>query len=192
MDLLDRLFDSLVAGSIARDTSTVHLADGAAIQLRAASGDHQDDGAFRRFFFTLSDSTRYLYFCAGVPANDAWAERVVALGHAESDTAYVLVAEVDGELVGLARFSQSPQMAATEPHSMEVGMLITDAWQGRGLGTAMLHRLASEARVRDVTTFTAITLWENRRMLRLGRRVFPGMRVAYASGVCEMTMDLVG
>ena len=61
------------------DESLVHLADGATVRLRAASRDGHDDDALRRLFFTFSDTTRYQYFCAGVPSNETWAERFMAL-----------------------------------------------------------------------------------------------------------------
>lgn len=137
----------------------------------------------------MSDTTRYLYFCAGIPANEAWAERFAALGHTDGDRSYVLVAEVGDELIGFARFSQGPH-ADPDERSVDMGIVLTDAWQGRGLGGHMLHRLVEEARARAVTTFTALVLWENRRMLRLARRIFPDVRIAYSSGSCDLTIDL--
>jgi RimJ/RimL family protein N-acetyltransferase len=169
------------------DDFLVHLADGATVRLRAASHDGHDDDAFRRLFFTLSDTTRYLYFCAGVPSTETWAERFVALGHADDCDSYVLVAEVDDDLIGFARFSRSPQ---TDPQTMEVGIILTDAWQRRGLGGQMLRRLAVEARRHAIKAFSAIALSENRQALRLARRTFPAVRIACASESCELTLDL--
>jgi RimJ/RimL family protein N-acetyltransferase len=183
MDILDRSADPARVG----DESLVRLADGATVRLRAASRDGHDDDAFRRLFFTLSDTTRYLYFCAGVPSNETWAERFVALGHADDCLSFVLVAAVDDDLIGFARFSRSPH---AEAHTMEVGIILTDAWQRRGLGGQMLCRLAVEARRHAIKVFTAIALSENRRVLRLARRTFPAVRIACASGSCELTLDL--
>jgi hypothetical protein len=73
---------------------------------------------------------------------------------------------------------------------MEVGIILTDAWQQRGLGGKMLCRLAVEARRHAVKAFSAIALWENQRVLRLARRTFPAVRIACASGSCELTLDL--
>lgn len=172
------------------DTYDIHLADGATVHLRPA--DH-DDETFQRLFFSLSNTTRYLYFCAGVPATALWAERFATLSHAEGARAYVLVAEVADEVVGFARFSGGPQPdqqdnPQTQP--VDVGIILTDAWQGRGLGGQLLCHLAAEARQRAVHTFSAIVMWENRRMLRLAQRLFPAMHVAYESGSCEITVDL--
>ncbi|HEV8193072.1 MAG TPA: GNAT family N-acetyltransferase, partial [Ktedonobacterales bacterium] len=127
------------------------------------------------------------YFCAGIPANATWAERFASLGHTDGDRSYVLAAEVGDELIGFARFSQNP---GADPHAAEIGIILTDAWQGRRLGGHMLCRLATEAQARDVTTLTAVVLWENRRMLRLARRTFPDVHIAYAAGTCDLTIDL--
>lgn len=172
-----------------RDAHAVRLADGSRVRLRASSNDDREDEAFRRLFFTLSDSTRYLYFCAGIPANALWAERFGALSRTDGERSYVLVAEVGDELVGFARFSQGPD-AGPDERGADLGILLTDAWQGRRLGGHMLCRLAAEAYKHGVTTLTAVALWENRRMLRLARRLFPDMRIAYASGTCDLTVDL--
>lgn len=173
----------------AHDARSVRLTDGASVRLRAVDSSGQDDAAFQRLFFTLSDTTRYLYFCAGVPATPLWAERFGALSRTNGEHSYVLVAEAGDELVGFARFSQGPHPEPDE-HAADMGVLLTDSWQGRGLGGYMLCRLATEALARGVTTLTAVTMWENRRMLRLARRIFPDVRITYASGTCELTIDL--
>lgn len=186
MDAMKRPFNPM--GTI-HDAPSVRLADGASVRLRAVNSNGQDNDAFQRLFYTLSDTTRYLYFCAGIPATPLWAERFGALSRVDGERSYVLVAEVGNELVGFARFSQSPR-AEQDDHAADMGVLLTDSWQGRRLGGYMLCRLATEALARGLTTLTAVTMWENRRMLRLARRVFPDVRIAYASGTCELTIDL--
>ncbi len=187
MDTIERSFEWARTCNTARDAQVVRLDDGARVCLRAAADDGGDDDAFRRLFFTLSDTSRYMYFCAGIPANETWAERFVSLGHTDGDRSRVLVAEVGGDLIGFARFGPNLDSA---PHAAEIGILLTDAWQGRGLGGHILCQLAAEAHARDVTTFTATVLWENRRMLRLARHTFPDVRIAYAAGTCDLAVDL--
>jgi L-amino acid N-acyltransferase YncA len=165
------------------------LADGASVRLRAAGPAGRDDNAFQRLFFTLSDTTRYLYFCAGVPSTALWAERFVALGHADDRRSYVLVAEAEDDVIGFARFDCGPRADPRAP-TADLGIVLTDSWQRRGLGGHMLQRLAAEARCRGVATFAAEALWENRRMVRLARRVFPNLDIAYVSGSCVLTIGL--
>lgn len=161
----------------------VQLSDGATIRLRPAG--RKDRERLRRMFFGLSDATRYLYFCAGVPRDETRAEQVVALGRADGQASFALVAEVNGEVVGVARFDR-----AADGRTAEVGILLADRWQSRGLGRYVLLRLAEEARRRMVDAFTGYVLWENRRMLRLAKRVFPGSSMDCASGGCYIQMGL--
>lgn len=186
MGAIKRAFNRMGA---VHSAPSVRLTDGASVRLRAVDSSGRDDDAFQRLFYTLSDTTRYLYFCAGIPATALWAERFGALSRTDGMRSYVLVAEVGDELVGFARFSQGPH-AEPDEHTADMGVLLTDSWQGRRLGGYMLCRLASEALARGVTTLTAVTMWENRRMMRLARRIFPDVRITYASGTCELTIDL--
>src|SRR5262249_37759374 len=123
----------------------VRLRDGAVVRLRDATA--ADDAGLRAMFYTLSMDTRYLYFATGVPANDAWAARVAWLGVARGAASYAMVAEVAGTVVGVARFDRNrPPREA----SAEIGILLTDAWQGRGLGRAVVARLQCEAQTRGL------------------------------------------
>jgi acetyltransferase len=187
MSIMTRFSDSVVAATNACDDDLIHMPDGVNVHLRAAGQDDQDADAFRRLFFSLSDTTRYFYFSGGVASNKTWAERFVELGHANDCDSYVLVAEVEDELIGFAHFSRSPQ---ADPGTVDFGILLADAWQGRGLGTQMLCKLAEEARRRAIRVFTTVVLWENRRMLRLAHRLFPDLGVSCAYGSCELSMDL--
>ena len=162
-----------------RAAVTVVLADGAAVQVREAQPG--DDESLRRMYLGLTDRTRYLYFCAGVPSNDDWAQRFAALGRA------------DGRILRWLRQWKAPSLAwraliAARRESAEIGLLLADAWQSRGLGRAVLTRLTLEARRRAVTRFTVHTLWENRRMLRLARSAFPHLDIDCSQGACELML----
>ncbi len=164
-------------------STLVRLADGAAVRLRAA--EPADGARLQQMFFGLSERTRYLYFCAGVPSNEKFAERVAVLAAADGPGAYALVAEANDSVIGVARFDRS-----ADGVTAEVGILLSDAWQSRGLGRHVLDRLADEARERVVGALTAHVLWENTRMLRLARRAFPRLRLDCGWGECELTMPL--
>jgi RimJ/RimL family protein N-acetyltransferase len=161
--------------------AVVTLTDGASVLMRDAQCD--DWEALRRMYLGLTDRTRYLYFCAGVPANDAWAERFAALGRADGQVSYALVITVDDEVVGLARFDRR-----ADGQSAEMGLLLADEWQSRGLGRLALKHLTDEARRRAVGVFTGHALWENRRVLRLARSAFPHMSQECSQGDCELIM----
>jgi acetyltransferase len=169
----------------------VRLDDGAHVRLREARSD--DGGALRRMFLRLSDRSRFLYFCAGVPANDVWADRFVALGRSDGRSAYALVVEPEDapsgnrEIFGLACYVRK-----TSGPAADIGILLADAWQSRGLGRFVLDRLGLEARRRAVAVFTGTVLWENRRMLRLVRGLFPQAQLDCAQGLCDLTIALDG
>lgn len=170
-----------LATGVATGVATeVRLTDGARVYLRDACADA---ARLREMFFTLSDTTRFLYFCAGVPSNDIWAERVARLSIADGYTSYAMVAEAGGKLVGVARFDRDKQGARAE-----IGILVTDAWQSRGLGRQMLARLHAEATRRALTGFTALVLGENRRAMRLLRGAFPTMQASFSYG--QFTIDM--
>lgn len=158
---------------------TVYLADGAQAQLRTATPADVD--GLRRMFFQLGATTRYRYFFVGAPSTPDWAERVVALGVADGEQSYALVAEQAGTLVGVARFDCNPDCATAE-----IGALLVDGWQARGLGRLALLRLRAEAQRRGVTGFTALVMGENDRALRLARRVFPTVQVHWEQGVYDL------
>ena len=158
----------------------MRLQDGAQVVLRDA-GDEMP--RLRELFYTLSDTTRYLYFGIGVPRNAMWADRVAQLGDTSACGSYALVAEAAGTLVGVARFDPVPLGARAE-----IGILLTDAWQSRGLGAVVVAQLQAEARRHALTGFTALVLGENRRALRLLRRAFPTLRAEWSLG--QYTLDM--
>ncbi len=178
---LPAALDALLAPLSRSWTATeARLADGALVTLRDARADSE---RLREMFYTLSDTTRYLYFCVGAPKNAVWAEKVAQLGVARGSGSYALVAEVAGALVGVARFDR-----AKEGASAEIGILLTDAWQSRGLGREVVARLRAEATRRALTGFTATVLGDNRRALRLLRGAFPNMRAHWSLG--QYTLDM--
>lgn len=162
-------------------SATVRLRDGAAVRLRDATP--ADLLRLREMFFALSDTTRYLYFCVGVPENDAWAERVAALGRADGRSSYAMVVEAEGAVVGVARFDRD-----ASGRSAEIGILLADTWQSRGLGAAVVARLREEAKCRALSGFTGTVLGENRRAFRLLRRTFPDMRAEWSYGQYVLAM----
>jgi RimJ/RimL family protein N-acetyltransferase len=180
--------DTLVAALVAEETlpapaqtdrQQVRLRDDTAVILRDAQPE--DAELLRRMFYQLGDRSRYYYFFTGAPSTDAWAKRVVALGVADGRTSYALIAQVQGAAVGVARLARNRGTC-----SADVGVLLADAWQSRGLGTQMLFRLQREARRRMVPTITMEILGENWRAVRMARRVFPQAHIALRDGVYDV------
>jgi acetyl coenzyme A synthetase (ADP forming)-like protein len=83
------------------------------------------------------------------------------------DRDFGAVAEVNGEIAGVAHYFASP----TKPNRAEVAFAISDAAQGCGAGTKLLETLVTAARENGIDLFEAEVLVDNRRLLD----VFLGM-----------------
>ena len=68
-----------------------------------------------------------------------------------------------------ARSSATPATSRGDSDSAEVAFAIADAYQGRGLATALLAHLAAAAGANGVATLTAVVLPENHRMIEVFR-----------------------
>lgn len=68
------------------------------------------------------------------------------------------------EILGVARFAESG-----EPQVAEFAIVVTDAWQRRGLGHALFERLVRAARAAGYRQLAGTTFADNRRMLDLAR-----------------------
>lgn len=73
-----------------------------------------------------------------------------------------VVAEADGELMGVARYERT-----NDPDVVELGLVVGDQWQGRGLGRILLREIVHAAERNGIRRLRADVLSENRRMLRL-------------------------
>src|SRR5512138_3454355 len=135
------------------------LRDGSVASVRAANAE--DAAALAEFFRRLSDESRMLrFFTAGEPP-----AAVVARLSDSSDPAraLTLVAERAAGIIATASY------IAIGPDSAEVAFAVADGFQGKGLGTALLERLAAAAAARGFRRFEATTLAHNNRMLEVFR-----------------------
>jgi acetyltransferase len=92
-----------------------------------------------------------------------FAERMVHVDH-QHTMAFVAVAgdESAQRIIGVARYARAPGSAGCE-----FAIAIADAWQSRGVGTAISQRLLEHARRRGIHHFDARILATNCRMLGL-------------------------
>ena len=72
-----------------------------------------------------------------------------------------LVAGSEGRTIGHAMYSASKSGEA------EVGVIVEDVWQRKGVGRLLVARLAAEAHDAGIEAFTCVSLWENRRVENL-------------------------
>lgn len=137
------------------------LRDGTAARLRPIRTD--DEAALVAFHARLSAQTIYRRFFSPrpvLPPRDV--ERFTNVDYQDR---MALVAEIGGELAGVARYDRTRGLET----EAEVAFVIEDRHQGRGLGSLLLEHLAGAARERGIEYFVAETLAENRAMLGVFR-----------------------
>ena len=137
------------------------LRNGERIEIRALRPQDRDDliaavdrtsseSLYRRFFavrrrFTETEESFYL--------------NIDFVSH----VALVALAEENGQptIIGGGRY------VVDEPGQAEVAFTVVDKYQGRGLGTALLHHLAMIARQAGLRALVAYVLPDNRAMLKV-------------------------
>jgi RimJ/RimL family protein N-acetyltransferase len=122
-----------------------------------------DAPALGRAYANLGEQSRYRRFFTVMPElPESTLKAAVEVDHVDHE-ALVAVPLRSGEIVGECRFIRLPD----QPDTAEVGVTVVDAWQGRGLGPALLARLSEHALAAGIEYFTAEVLAENRTMLAL-------------------------
>ncbi|MEV0593418.1 GNAT family N-acetyltransferase [Nonomuraea cavernae] len=145
-------------------------------QIRLARSDDED--RIRRFLTGLSLHTQTLRFFTGVASPAAGLVRALLAVDERRD---VLVATHEGEIIGHAMSYRGG------PADVEVAVVVTDQWQGVGLGPRLIDMLLLRAAVRGATTVGMDVLGENRRVLRMIRRQWPDATMKVVSGSVEVT-----
>jgi GNAT superfamily N-acetyltransferase len=157
------------------------LCDGTTVTVRPLGPD--DANALRAFHDGLSFQTVYQrFFCARGPLTDA---EVAYFTRLDQRSRVALAALVDGVLVGVARYDRLPGTT-----DAETACVVTDAWQGRGVGTLLLARLVEVARRSGVRRFVADTLMSNTPLLRLLAEIAPLRTTDVDHGFAHVLVDI--
>lgn len=91
-----------------------------------------------------------------------------------------------GKSVGVARYVRD----RGRRDSAEIAVSVLEPWQGRGVGQALLPRLADRARAEGITQFTAVMLSTNRAMRRLLETLGTTHQLSFDAGSVELAVDL--
>lgn len=166
------------------DTGILILPDETAVPYRPIRP--ADAPALQRFHASLSEQSIYRQFFGFVRALSD--ERAHYFTHLDGTDRVALVALDPGDqeaIIGVVRFDHD---AGT--NEAEYAAVVTDRWQGRGLGTALTQRVIDMARRRGITRLYAIVLPENEQMLHLFRDLHLPERTSYADGSIRVDLDL--
>jgi len=135
----------------------VVLRDGSVAHVRPIVPD--DGDGLRRFHAGQSAESIYLRFFA--PLKTLSDKDVARFTQVDYDSRVALVATVRGEIIGVARYDRLDAKTA------EVAFNISDAFQGKGVGSVLLEHLAAVAQERGVAKFVADVLPQNRKMIQV-------------------------
>lgn len=150
--------------------STITLADGTRITVRPIRP--KDEPQMVKFHQSLSEqSVRFRYFGSVSVESRTGHERLVRTCFNDYDREIALVAErtqndAAGEILGVARLIKAHGL-----DEAEFAILIADAWQGMGLGTALLKLLVEVGREEKLRRITGQVLAENTTMLEMSRNI---------------------
>lgn len=157
------------------------LSDGAIARVRPIRPD--DAGALVEFHEGLSLETVHMRFF-GLHPHLSEAE-VMRFTNVDYCDRMAFVGELSGRIVAVGRYDRLPRT-----DEAEVAFVVTDAQQGRGLGSLLLEYLAARARECGITRFVADTLYSNRRMLSVFRRAGFAEREAVEHDVVRVVLDI--
>jgi len=131
----------------------------AAVAIRQARPE--DLPALSDFFAGLSAHTRYLRFFGPVAPGAALLRTLAGL----ADNIDALVAVRGGVIVGHAMAVDRDEPRGTRV--TDIGLVVHDAWQGRGVGSALMRALVTGAQARGVSTLEMDVLDGNRQVLAM-------------------------
>lgn len=159
---------------------SVQLTDGAEVVLRAATA--ADAPLVAALHARCSPQTRSL---RSLPTRPVLAAAVLQqLIGADGSASMLAVTTDGGAAVGLAN------LVRTAPNTAEVTLLVEDAWQGRGVGTALARKLVELARSEQLTEIVAVSQVGNGALTRVLRRAGLRPRGRLEGGFLRVTATL--
>ena len=142
-----------------------------------------------KFHQSLSEeSVHFRYFGSLSVEKRIAHERLIRTCFNDYDREIALVAELKKseatpEILGIGRLVRTRELDDTE-----FAILIADAWQGKGLGSALLKRLVETGRAEKVKRIMGLILGENRTMLEVCRNV--GFKLQWQSDYGEWKAEI--
>jgi acyl-CoA hydrolase/RimJ/RimL family protein N-acetyltransferase len=139
----------------------VRLSSGETVLVRPAR--LSDEPAVQDLFYRLSEESTYLRFMAHrrVFSHEEM-QKLCDLDYALNMALVVSAGDPQEDIVAMARYDVDP---ATD--LADIGFVVLDAWQGKGIGTILLRRMAEIAQARGLAGLSADVLVDNKPMLSL-------------------------
>jgi ribosomal protein S18 acetylase RimI-like enzyme len=126
------------------------------------------------FFAGLSTQARYLRFFSPIRPGPA----LLALLCGGDGTTDAVLASRDGVIIGHGMAADGSGPGGTR--TTDIGVVVADAWQRQGVGSALVRALIAGAQVRGVTSVTMDVLHGNDRALAMIKGHWPTARTQRA------------
>jgi RimJ/RimL family protein N-acetyltransferase len=127
----------------------VALKDSSSIHIRPIR--REDDRLLVQMFNNSSPQTIYQRFLA--PVTELTPAMARYLSSVDHRVRVALIAESDSEPIGVARYEPT-----NDPDSVELGLIVVDDWQNRGLGRLLLREIFRAAEANGIHRFYAHVL----------------------------------
>lgn len=165
---------------------TWQTADGTRVAIRPLRPDDLEREV--TFVEGLSPETRRLrlqHMARGVNREDL--KRILDLDYCDRLALGALVpADTCETLIGVSRYAR-----IEDSDRAEFAIVVTDDWQGRGIGTELLRSLAQGAHANGIRWLVGDSLAENQRILGWARRFgFDARTEPDSGGLVRVTLDL--
>ena len=141
---------------------TLTLRDGTRVVVRPIRPE--DRQIEREFVQRLSSESKYFRFMSGLrELSEAMLNRFTQIDYDREMALIAVVCENEIETeIGVARYVMN-----ADNISCEFAVAVADAWQNRGVGTALILGLAAAARARGLRSMEGIVVARNSQMLGL-------------------------
>lgn len=159
----------------------VVLRDGGTAHLRPIRPEDAD--ALQAFHAGQSQASIYMRFFSFKPRlSGKEVRRFTEVDHINR-VAFVIT--IGGEIMGIGRYDR-----LDDPLEAEVAFNISDAHQGRGIGSILLEHLAVAARENGIRRFTAEVLPDNRKMLMVFADAGYDLKRQFDDGVVSVEFNI--
>ena len=95
-----------------------------------------------------------------------------------------------GDIAGVPQIAGSGRYIVTQPGVAEVAFMVDDAYQGRGIASAVIRHLAAIARAAGLDALHAEVLAQNAAMLKVFGKSGLAMSTERDQGVVHVTLSL--
>ena len=124
----------------------------------------EDEPLVKDLFKSFSEETMHFRFFHAI--REITHQQLVRFCYTDYDREIALVAELDGALIGMSRLMFDPGTSKAE-----FSVVVTDAWQKRGIGKAMVEKIVKIGREKGLSTIYATVIKDNSAMKHLAKKL---------------------